>query len=99
VAGSDAIAFARGQVDILAVIDRLDKARLQQPALQEGAAPSRNRQVHHIGHHIDTGHQPARKAEAARHRVVMHLVFGLFRRVVGGDPVGLHGAGHVASVI
>ena len=73
-----AVAFFAGDIGHLAVIDRLDKARLDQPAFEKGPAPFGDRQVHHVGHDIDARHQPAAKAVALRHRVVVHLVLGMF---------------------
>ena len=54
-----AVAFFAGDIGLLAVIDRLGEARLDQSTLEKGAAPFGDRQVHHVGHDIDTGHQPA----------------------------------------
>ena len=52
----------------LAVIDRLDEARVDQPAFEERAAPFRHRQVHHIGHHVDAGDQPAARSRTVAPR-------------------------------
>jgi hypothetical protein len=57
----------------LAVIDRLDETRLDHAAFEEGPAPFGDRQVHHIGHHVDAGDRPAEAKR--RHGVVMDLVF------------------------
>ena len=65
-------------VGYLAVIDRFYKTRLDQPAFEKVPAPFGNRQVHHVGHDVDARHQPAVKAVALRHRVVVHLVLGMF---------------------
>ncbi len=73
-----AVTLVAGQFGDFAVIDRLDEAGLDQAALEEGAAPFFDREVHHIGHDVDAGHQPAGKSEAARHGVVVDLVFGQF---------------------
>ena len=54
---------AAADVGDLAVIDRLDEAGLDQPALEKGAAPSPDRQMHHIGHHVDARDQTAAEAE------------------------------------
>ena len=78
----------------LAVIDRFDEARVDQTSVEKGAAPFRDRHMHHIGHDVDTGHETAAKAEPARHLVVVHLVFGLFGGVVGLDAVGFDQACH-----
>jgi hypothetical protein len=50
--------------------------------------------VHHVGHDIDAGDEAAAKAEPARNGVVVHLVFGQFRGVVGLDAVGFEQACH-----
>jgi len=34
--------------------------------------------MHHIGHHVDAGDEAAGKAIAARDRIVVDLVLGLF---------------------
>ncbi len=89
-----AVALFAGDIGQFAVIHRLDKARLDQAAFEKGAAPFCDRQVHHIGHHVDTGHQPADKTIALRDGVIVHLVFGMLRRVVGRDPMRLDTACH-----
>ena len=89
-----AISLGARDRGVFSIIDRLDEAGLDQAALQEIAAPMSDRQMHHVGHDIDARHQPARKTEATRHRVVMHLVFGLFRGVEGGHAVGVEPVGH-----
>ena len=67
------IAFVSGGLGDFAVIDRLDEARVDQTAFEESAAPLRDRQVHHIGHHVDTRHQSAGEAVAAGNRVIVDL--------------------------
>ena len=76
--GEHTVALFAGDIGDFAVIYRLDEARLDQPALEKGPAPSGDRQVHHVRHHIDAGHQPADKAVALGHGVIVHLVFGMF---------------------
>ena len=63
-----AIALDAGELGDLAVIDRLDEARLDHAALEERAAPFRDRQVDHIGHHVDAGDEPAAKTRSAARR-------------------------------
>ena len=60
-----AVALFAGDIGQFAVIHRLDEARLDQAAFEKFAAPFCDRQMHHIGHHVDTGHQPAAKADSA----------------------------------
>jgi hypothetical protein len=86
-----AVAFLRRQLREFAVIDRLDETGIDQAAFEKGAAPFGDRQVHHVGHHVDARDQPARESEPLRDGVVMHLVFGLFCGVVGLNAIRLDG--------
>ncbi len=50
-----------------------------------------DRHVSHIGVDLDAGHQAARKAEPARHGIVVDLVFRSDRGVAGRYPIGRQG--------
>ena len=67
--------------------------------LEKSAAPFCNRQVHHIGHDIDTRDQPAAESEPFCNRIVVHLVFGKLCGVEGLDAVGFEPACHSISLI
>ena len=45
--------------------------------------------MHHIGHDVDAGDEAAGKSEPLRDGIVMHLVLGKLRGVVGLDAIGL----------
>ena len=79
----------------LAVIDRLDEARLDQPVLQKGAAPSRHRHVHHVGHDVDARHQPAARSRSAappcRRGSCFRIVWRCCRPRRGRFRAGRHG--------
>ena len=82
-----------------AVIDRLAEAALRGPVLQPGAAPFRHRLVGHIGIDIHPRHQPAGKAEARRHGVVVDLVLRRLGGVEGMHEIGGDHGGSPARVL
>src|SRR5438045_9174808 len=80
--------LARSNSRDLAVIDRREKAAFGGAALEPGAAPARDRHMRDVAVDINTGHQPAAKTETAGGGIVMDLVLGIVRGVVGGDLIG-----------
>ena len=84
----EAFAFGlRAHPHHVAVVHGLLKPAVRRAALQERAAPARDRQVRHGGEYRNARHQRAPKAEALRHGVVVDLVLGRRRAVVGADFV------------
>src|SRR5215469_11710642 len=71
-----------------AVINRFLKSAFAGTAFEPGAAPACHRQMRHVGIDIDTGHQPAAKAEATRNLIVMDLIFRCLGGVIGFDAIG-----------